>query len=696
MAANQVEILIRSYFDSAGIVNATKAFKNLQSAFNFSPTLQGLQAPLASMGYFIDEATNRVRNTAGEFVSLSDAIDGAAKRQVTLNQQFENGVRGATQLSAAFGGVLMPQQEQEFSMPKTRSFDLFNDGVAGARKYREELIMNAFLTEKLGVSLASLKNLGPDSKKMQEFHQLLQSGAWEKFNNDIMKSRKRMKEFGMDASTVRSQFQMEFLGIMFFGMMLKQSLESLAKSTTSSFMKITEGATSQGQAITALQVSWELLKFSIGEAIGSVLEALLPTILPIIMAITDWIQQHQKLVGWLIIGGIVIGTLLYMVGQMVLGFSSLAQGISKVAALFAGEGSIAAGATATSMSFMALLGWILIIIAIAAVLWAAWQTNFGGIRDFTTNTFGIIWETIKTVLKSIWDIIKTVLDILVAVFKGDWKRVWELTRQLFAQLVGLIAKALLGILSIAANVLLFFYNIVKDSLKSIIKLFITWGSFVLGLMIQVGGGIVKALVTPLNWVIGKINSVINALAKIPGAPKWLKSLKIPTVTENAINSVTDGLRGMVTQLEQTANTKVDSVFERLTAGYVNKDVVSGAFASIDAMVEKYKTTANNLTPNLDTESTSTDDNKLMATLSQTSTAMAGLAKQTEVAKQTSESMVQQNTVEAESWRLKNDELEKYMSSLKEYQSLVTTRTAGTGVMDMSKDVPNFALRNTVG
>lgn len=112
------------------------------------------------------------------------------------------------------------------------------------------------------------------------------------------------------------RFQMHLLSIMFFGFILQRTMQKITSSTVSTFMKITEGQTLAAQGINALSASWELLKFSIGNAIASVLEPLLPILLPIIEAVADFVQQNPVPVFAGIVGLLTLGTFLSAIGQI--------------------------------------------------------------------------------------------------------------------------------------------------------------------------------------------------------------------------------------------------------------------------------------------------------------------------------------------------------------------------------------------
>jgi len=128
-----------------------------------------------------------------------------------------------------------------------------------------------------------------------------------------------------DTINMMPKFKMHLLSVMFFGMMLQRMMERLAMSTVSTFMKITEGQTTQAQAITRLTANWEYLKFSIGHAIATVLEPLLPIIEPIFEAIADFVQQNPDVVFWSIAGALTAGIVMAGVGTVGLFLSGLKQ-----------------------------------------------------------------------------------------------------------------------------------------------------------------------------------------------------------------------------------------------------------------------------------------------------------------------------------------------------------------------------------
>lgn len=182
-----------------------------------------------------------------------------------------------------------------------------------------------------------------------------------KLEKDFMRSQRAMLQFG--------------LSTMFAGMAIRRIFSKIAKSSLDAFMKISEGATPAGQAITAVSAGFEYLKFEIGNAIGAFLLPYIDTIMNLIDGIGNWIDQNKTLTGWIIVLGIALGTVMMVVGQGIL----LMTGLAAVGITLSGVISGLSTAFALAVSPIGLLIGGIILLGIA------WHTNFGNIRKYTAN-----------------------------------------------------------------------------------------------------------------------------------------------------------------------------------------------------------------------------------------------------------------------------------------------------------------------
>jgi hypothetical protein len=137
-------------------------------------------------------------------------------------------------------------------------------------------------------------------------------------------------------------FQMWGLSIMFLGMNIQRTFTQIARSTTSTFIKIMESSGWAGSAIQQLNVHFEYLKFVIGSAISRALEPLMPIIIKVINWISRWVQEHPKLTSAIVLGGIALGAFLFTVGQLVISIGPLITLISKMIGLLGGTTGLVA------------------------------------------------------------------------------------------------------------------------------------------------------------------------------------------------------------------------------------------------------------------------------------------------------------------------------------------------------------------
>lgn len=339
------------------------------------------------------------------------AFNQAASASRRLKETFKDMGTPVAKLNSAFEGK-----------------DLFS-GLADSAKQMQSMRIDDAYLKRFGTSLAGLATVS--QKTREAILKDYSMGGHDKFINQLMSSRKQLRSLGLDASNVRATFQMEFLGIMFLGMQIQKTFSAMAKSAVSSFMKATEATTSSGQAVNALTASWELLKFSLGSAIATVLELLLPYLIPIITAISDWVQRNEKLSGGLILAGIALGGFLFLVGQMVLGVSSLLQGLSKVVGWFASTGTAADKAGSKVGGFTNLLKGL----ALAAAV------------GFAISFVMDAWKVLTTDGSTLWDYTKVVGKAVIAgalfgfVFGG-----------LPGAVIGAAIGALIGVVTVAFDV----------------------------------------------------------------------------------------------------------------------------------------------------------------------------------------------------------------------------------------------------
>jgi len=322
------------------------------------------------------------------------------------------------------------------------------------------------------------------------------------------------------------------LSMMFAAMAVNRFLMSIYNTAKKTFTEIMASAEGTTTAFTILSGSLKYLEFAIGAAVNSLLGGLLPVLIPIIDMLAQWILDNKTLAGTLLLIGIILSFVVMFLAGLELALAAIP---TAIAAWGAVTGAIGSLITLLGLGGLAgLLAWILVLVLI---VYAMWVSNFGGMKDFLVNTFDIIWKTIKQIFTDIWNIIKTVIDIVVAIFKGDWKEVAILTWKLARQLVKLFLDALLAIGALVINILSFAWNLIKDIIFKI----------VIGMMIEIQ----KLWLGLIKWLLEKMMALSEKLGLGTGIFK---------AAIKGIDLLNKGL--------ETAESLSKKVSSALTTGYI--------------------------------------------------------------------------------------------------------------------------------
>lgn len=241
--------------------------------------------------------------------------------------------------------------------------------------------------------------------------------------------------------------------------------------------------------------------------------------------------------------GVTIGTILLpvvakiadFIGRLAARFEALSPTVQKVilvaAGLAAAIGPVISivGALATAITFLAANPVVLLVAGLAAVVAAfaaaiLWPDKFKevlermGVSAKTasrivsdlTETFRVIkevvqavWPTIKEIISRNLEEIKGIINVIGGLIHGDWSQVWQGIKQIVGGVMGQIRAILHGYISILGSVASAVGNAIWNGIKA-------------------GGTAV------LNWLIGKLNQIVDAYNKVLG---WLTGNinAIPTI-----------------------------------------------------------------------------------------------------------------------------------------------------------------------
>ena len=192
----------------------------------------------------------------------------------------------------------------------------------------------------------------------------------------------------------------------------------------------------------------------------------------------------------------------------------LIKGISTVISLVSGAGGLSAVLTA-------LTGPIGIIIGAIAALAAAWATDFGGIREYTSEIFDSLktiftnigaqlkalwdndWAFIRTIVTTVWNtvesITRTTFEVLSGLFEffakvseGDWSGAWEAIKNVvlsaYHALTSIVSNIMNAIWGIITNVGRQLWNSITRWIDNVISKVKEVFSFLSGSGSQYSGG----------------------------------------------------------------------------------------------------------------------------------------------------------------------------------------------------------------
>ena len=307
---------------------------------------------------------------------------------------------------------------------------------------------------------------------------------------------------------------------------------------------------------------WEQMKQSVSELKLELGEALMP----IFQQLVGWIEQ---LVAWFkaltpeqqhlaVIFGIVAaaaGPVLIVLGFLVSAIGALIPIITAVVGLLIGPLGLA----------------IAVIIAIVILLKAAWDNNWGGIRD----KVAAIWAFIQPIFERFREWLGVTLPIAIGVLRTVWEqillpaiqRVWAFIQDhvlplmqslsnFLGAVLGLVLTALAGLwLNVLLPAITKVWEFIRDKLLPV-------AIEVAGFFRSTFEPAIRAIGKAFNWVIGLIKRVTDAINSIK-LPSWLTPGS-PTPFEIGLWGIADALRdigkiGMPSLTMQTASLAVPAV-----------------------------------------------------------------------------------------------------------------------------------------
>lgn len=384
--------------------------------------------------------------------------------------------------------------------------------------------------------------------------------------NNLNKLEKQLRQLQSTTARVQNLMMQFGLNMLFTGMMIKKTFQQIAKSTVDTFMKISAGATPGSQAIMAVGAAFEYLKYSIGDAIGQALLPLLPVVLDLIERFADWVQQNQELVAAIVIGAIVFGTLLMLLGQLLLVLTP----VFNLITMLIGP----AGMLGLKASILALAPTLAILGAAFLVFALLWITNFNNIQDHVKKFIDQFFALFSSLFEDVAQIVQGFMDIVDGIMTGDWNKILK-------GILGIVK----GFVSAVIKIFLFLMNQLTENSFFLATAFIRVFGTILSIAVGFARNLANIFLTPLNAIIDGINAVSryftgrNAMSRVTIDTRGLEgfitgfSNSVANMVDSAKNNVLE-MYGLGSKLPQTygaVDRTVDFVVEQISV-YIQGDV----------------------------------------------------------------------------------------------------------------------------
>lgn len=360
--------------------------------------------------------------------------------------------------------------------------------------------------------------------------------------------------------------------------------------------------------ITLLKSTVETAGISVGNALIPALKKLTS----IAQSLTDKFNAlspgMQKFVA---IGGAVTAIVLAIVaalGMVMMAAGGVVAAWGALAPLMAPIGAVITG------TLLPVIGIIAGVAAGAALLYAAWKTNFGGIRDFTSQ----VWSLIVAKFNEVKAYIMPIIGQLVAYISERWKAI-QPTVTAVMNAIGAVIKFILPFifdtikfyLDAIINVFKGAFNLIAGVIKFFVALFTGDWSGMWSAIKQVFLGAVQLIWGLFNlWFVGKIAGVIGGFvnkgigffAKFAGdGLRWIGSFvgqgfsKIASFGSNIVSAIGRTMvdfgdviaRWLANGIKSFANFAVDAV--KAVGGIAGKmtdigvNIAKGLWKGIESM-----------------------------------------------------------------------------------------------------------------
>lgn len=295
----------------------------------------------------------------------------------------------------------------------------------------------------------------------------------------------------------------------------------------------------------------------LGQSLMPLMEKLVPVIQNVVDAISNWIENNPGLTSAIMIIAGVIGGLLAVLGPIITTIGMLVISIGALTSAFAAAGGIAAF---FSTALLPIIGVIAGVIAAVVAIAMSIKENWEGIKQATSNlietvkphfeqfkeSFAGLWSTCQniytTVIQPLFQIIGQIIEELIyfctplfqallttfsivfdaisGVWAGVGQPVFAAAMQIIQKLWSVAQPIFRNLSSLISSVFSTISNVWKSVLKPVFEAIISIVNVISKTVASVFTGFVeditsamKAVLSPIQWVIDKLTSLFNWVSK---------------------------------------------------------------------------------------------------------------------------------------------------------------------------------------
>lgn len=512
---DNLEFNIQSIFDGAGFKQFLSSLKSISGVAKSMGTDLGLSAS------GLEKAISSM-SVGDEVIKTLPMVDKEVKKTMdSLEKTFLNS-----------GRVSANEFWSPFSSDKTLNelkaqFPEFTDDISGVAKQKDFSTMfpdktqfsqilpttTLFLNElekmqRIGKISSSEMNLfGKAIGMTSDFLKQGELSAQDFFLQQTTGSKNFTKATGnmkREIATFFEKYNFGFLSLMFIGQQFSRSLQSIIGTSISEFQKFNQNTSEASSIMTGLGANITLLKYTVGEALSTALMPFVISIIEIIQNMADWIEQHPKLTAVIVFGTLALAMFAVTLGTVY----SLLNGTASVITTFTPLiKSMGAAAISAAGGLAPLIAIVLGIIAALILMKAAWETNFGGIRDLITEVFNGIKTTLSSVFGDIFAGLKDLFSAISAFMEGDTDKFLSALDSMGKNFAAAQIKLVVGFLALTVKLFLGAVDMLVSTLTSI-------ATIVYGIIEKIGTAIISFIIDKVaKPMLDIINGILVKLGK---------------------------------------------------------------------------------------------------------------------------------------------------------------------------------------